>query len=190
MIETLYTIGHSTRPIDDFIDILKVFGIQTVIDVRTIPKSRHNPQYNGTDLRDALANHQIQYDPMPNLGGLRPTHKDSINTAWKNASFRGFADYMQTPEFYAAVNQLIEKLHKTQSVILCAEAVPWRCHRSLIGDVLIIRGIKVMDIFDAAIARPHSLTPWAQVKGMAITYPGKRDDTAQSISANDRLNLN
>lgn len=175
MIQTLYTIGHSTRPLDDFIDILKGYTIEELIDVRTIPKSRHNPQYNAPELQQALTLHQITYTHLSGLGGLRPVKKDSINTAWKNASFRGFADYMQTAEFSAAIDQLVAMVHQKYCVIMCAEAVPWRCHRSLIGDAMTIRGIQVVDIFDENNSRPHTLTPWAKVDGMTITYPGNAD---------------
>ena len=172
MNEVIYTIGHSTHPIEDFIRILQKYGIQRLVDVRTIPKSRHNPQFNAEALQGALLQQGIDYLRLEGLGGLRHTTKASINTAWKNASFRGFADYMQTPEFEAALGQLIELGKEKLTAIMCAEAVPWRCHRSLIGDALLVREIKVEDILGESSCRPHTLTPWARVEGAKITYPG------------------
>jgi uncharacterized protein (DUF488 family) len=169
--EVFYTMGHSTLAIEDFIRTLKAYEIEQVIDVRTIPKSRHNPQYNTDDLREALQGQGIAYQHMPGLGGLRHTTKDSINLAWKNTSFRGFADYMQTPEFGAALDELIALGKEKRCVILCAEAVPWRCHRSLIGDALVVRGIGVTDILNAKSSKPHMLTAWAKVEGTKVTYP-------------------
>lgn len=167
----ILTIGHSTRTIDDFVKILREYGIQQVIDVRTIPKSRHNPQFNQTDLRNALKNRRIAYRHMKGLGGLRHAHKDSINMAWENASFRGYADYMQTDQFVKNLEKLIGYARKKRVAIMCAEAVPWRCHRSLIGDALLVRNIKVEDIMSISSVRPHELTPWAKVKGKRVYYP-------------------
>jgi len=167
----IYTIGHSTRIIDEFIEILRAYGIEKVIDIRTIPKSRHNPQFNQEKLRTALHNRHIAYHHMKDLGGLRHARKDSINTAWENASFRGFADYMQTPKFNSALDKLIEIAKEKQIVIMCAEAVPWHCHRSLIGDALLIRDIDVIDIFSATNSKAHELTPWAFVSNGKVTYP-------------------
>ncbi|OJX43864.1 MAG: DNA repair protein [Chloroflexi bacterium 44-23] len=168
----IYTIGHSTHPIDEFIRILKTFGIEEVVDVRTIPKSRHNPQFNEEELCDQLGNQGIEYVHLDKLGGLRHTTKESVNTAWKNASFRGFADYMQTPEFTKGLEELIDLAQEKQVAIMCAEAVPWRCHRSLIGDALLARNISVEDIFNEKSSKPHHLTPFANVNGDKITYPG------------------
>jgi len=167
----IFTIGHSTRPIEEFVDILKAYGIEFVIDVRTIPKSRHNPQYNSSTLAAALQVHAIGYEHLPGLGGLRHAKKDSINTAWENASFRGFADYMQTEDFERSLNTLIEIAGKQSTAILCAESVPWRCHRSLIADALLAREITVMDIMHKTSAKKHTMTPWAHVRGTTITYP-------------------
>jgi uncharacterized protein (DUF488 family) len=172
MNEAIYTIGHSTHSIDEFIRILDAFEIELVVDVRTIPKSRHNPQFNEEELREELHKHVIEYVRLEGLGGLRLTTKTSQNTAWKNASFRGYADYMQTPEFAGAVSELIELAKGKRIAIMCAEAVPWRCHRSLIGDALLVRKIKVEDIFTEKTSKPHRLTPWAKVDGTSITYPG------------------
>ena len=172
----IYTIGHSTHPIDDFIAILKHYHIDELVDIRTIPKSRHNPQFNEPELAHALRNHHIGYRHQKNLGGLRHTHANSINTAWENASFRGYADYMQTDEFKEGVETLIKIAHEKTVVIMCSEAVPWRCHRSLVGDALLVRGITVEDIFSITSCKPHTLTPWALVQGTTITYPGTKDN--------------
>lgn len=169
----VFTIGHSTRSIEEFLEILKHYNINELIDIRTIPKSRHNPQFNGPQLAHILRNHHIGYRHEKKLGGLRHAHKDSINMAWENASFRGFADYMQSEEFKDGIQELIEIAHHKTVVIMCAEALPWRCHRSLIGDALLVRGIKVEDIYSITSHKPHELTPWAQVDGSTITYPKK-----------------
>jgi uncharacterized protein (DUF488 family) len=169
----VFTIGHSTRTIEDFIEILKHYHITEVVDIRSIPKSRHNPQFNGDDLAHVLRNHHIGYRHQKDLGGLRHTHKDSINTAWENASFRGYADYMQTEEFAHGIEKLIEIAQEKTVVIMCGEAVPWRCHRSLVGDALLVHGIDVEDIFSISSAKPHTLTPWAVVRGATITYPAQ-----------------
>jgi len=176
MTEIIYTIGHSTHPIDEFIRILTAFKIEKVADVRTIPKSRHNPQFNEEELRNQLPGHAIEYVWLAGLGGLRHTTKASLNTAWKNASFRGFADYMQTPEFTRALEELIDISKENRIAIMCAEAVPWRCHRSLIGDALLIRDIKVEDIYNENNSKPHLLTAWAKVDEDKITYPGPPDE--------------
>lgn len=181
---TIYTIGHSTHPLDEFLDILKAFEIELVVDVRTVPKSRHNPQFNETDLEQSLQQHNIAYGHLKELGGLRHTNKDSINTAWRNLSFRGFADYMQTEDFQDGIAQLIKLAQKKRTVIMCAEAVPWRCHRSLIGDALLVRDIHVEDIMTAKSSKPHELTPWAKVDGVKITYP-EPDHAAESGIANE-----
>ena len=170
---SIFTIGHSTRSLDEFLEILKQYHLEEVVDIRTIPKSRHNPQFNGDELAHFLRNHHIGYRHQKNLGGLRYAHKDSINTAWENASFRGYADYMQTEEFTTGLQTLIEIAHHKATVIMCAEAVPWRCHRSLIGDALLIRNIEVKDIYSLTSVKDHTLIPWAVVHGMTITYPKK-----------------
>ena len=167
----LYTIGHSTLPIEKFVQILRSFEIGSVVDVRTIPRSRHNPQFNQAELEQVLQDQGIGYAHLKDLGGLRHTSNTSINTAWKNASFRGFADYMQTAEFQTGLEELIELSSKKRTVIMCAEALPWRCHRSLIGDALLVRDISVEDILGEKISKPHKMTPWAKIGGKAITYP-------------------
>ena len=168
---TVFTIGHSTRPFDKFLEILESFHIEMVADVRTIPKSRHNPQFNMDVLKGGLEAQGVGYIHMAGLGGLRHTMKDSMNTGWKNLSFRGYADYMQRFDFENNLEQLINIATRKVTVIMCAEAVPWRCHRSLIGDALLIRGLKVEDIMSDKISKPHKLTPWAKVNGHTILYP-------------------
>lgn len=169
---TIFTIGHSTLPIDEFIAILKAHGVKSIVDVRTIPGSRHNPQFNKEALPLSLENASIGYTHAKELGGLRRAAKDSVNMAWRNASFRGYADYMQTAEFADAIDELIRTSKTEPTVIMCAEAVPWRCHRSLIGDALLARGIAVEDIMNEKTRQPHKLTGFANIKGSTITYPG------------------
>lgn len=168
----VFTIGHSTRPLPDFLALLTRSAVTLLLDVRTVPRSRHNPQYDRATLPAAMASAGIGYRHMPELGGLRHARRDSPNGGWRNASFRGYADYMQTPPFEASLLELIEasKLHST--VIMCAEAVPWRCHRSLIADALLARGIEVADILTTKPAKPHTLTSFARVDGERVTYPG------------------
>jgi uncharacterized protein (DUF488 family) len=173
MTTTIYTIGHSNHVIEDFIMLLKAYNIEKVLDIRTIPKSHHNPQFNQDALREVLHNHHIHYHHVEALGGLRHARKDSLNTAWRNASFRGFADYMQTPEFVEAVDCLVEEAQREQIVLMCAEAVPWRCHRSLIADALIVRHCTVIDIYTVNTHKEHTLTPWAHVHNLQVTYPAK-----------------
>ena len=167
----IYTIGHSTRPAEEFIRILQSFGIELLADIRTIPRSRHNPQYDQAELQKLLSAAHIEYVHLAALGGLRHAKKDSVNMAWKNQSFRGYADYMQTAEFRGAVQNLISLAAKQRTAIMCSEAVPWRCHRSLVGDALLVRGVEVEDIMGEGSSRPHKLTTWAKVQGEQITYP-------------------
>jgi uncharacterized protein (DUF488 family) len=175
----VYTVGHSTLPVEAFLELLRHFTIEQVVDVRTIPRSRHNPQYEKSYLSPFLRVRRIKYLHLKGLGGLRRHNKDSsANAGWRNASFRGYADYMQTPQFTVALNRLILIAGARRTVIMCAEAVPWRCHRSLIGDALLVRGIKVIDIFSKGVARPHDLTPMAVVDGIAITYPAQDEGEA------------
>ena len=166
------TIGHSTRPIEEFIHLLQAHGVDQLVDIRTIPRSRRNPQFNLENLAASLESAGIGYHPMPVLGGLRPARADSVNTAWRNDSFRGFADYMQTPEFEDGLQQLIALASKAPTVIMCAEAVHWRCHRSLVADALVAHGIPVQHIQSETRAQAHSLTPFAKVQGVDVTYPG------------------
>ncbi|HSR10409.1 MAG TPA: DUF488 domain-containing protein [Thermodesulfobacteriota bacterium] len=150
---------------------MRANDIRQVIDVRTIPRSRHNPQFNAETLAPFLRNRRIGYRRMKDLGGLRRARADSPNLGWRNSSFRGFADYMQTPQFERGLSRLIDVAARKITAIMCAEAVPWRCHRSLIADALAVRGIEVRHIFGAASSRPHRLTPMARVSGNQITYP-------------------
>lgn len=168
----IFTIGHSTHPIDQFVHLLHTHGVEQLIDIRTVPRSRTNPQFNRDTLPGSLQAAGIGYLHMPALGGLRRARADSPNTAWRNASFRGYADYMQTPEFAAAIESLIELAGGRQVAIMCAEAVPWRCHRSLVADALSARGIPVEDILSAGRRQPHKLTPFARVEGTRVWYPG------------------
>jgi uncharacterized protein (DUF488 family) len=168
----IFTIGHSTRPVEEFIAILHSFKIKKVVDVRTIPRSGHNPQFNADTLKESLIEAHIGYLHMETLGGLRHAKKESPNEAWRNASFRGFADYMQTEEFEKSLEKLMLTAAKERTAIMCAEAVPWRCHRSLIADALLIRGVDVRHIMTATSDRKHTITPWAKVSGKRITYPG------------------
>jgi uncharacterized protein (DUF488 family) len=167
----IFTIGHSNRSIHEFIEMLNAYKLRLLIDVRTIPKSRHNPQFGSGRLKRTLSKHGIEYVHMGGLGGLRKPNKNSINSAWRNASFRGYADYMQTVEFREALQMLIGKSKRKRLVMMCAEAVPWRCHRSLIGDALLARGIEVEDIMSKSSHRPHRMTPFAKRRGARISYP-------------------
>ena len=167
----VFTIGHSTRSLEDLIELLKVHEIACVVDVRTIPRSRTNPQFNRETLPLTLNAAGIGYQHMPGLGGLQHARLDSPNMGWHNASFRGYADYMQTADFTFHLQALIERVKEARVVLMCAEAVPWRCHRSLIADALSVRGVRVEHIIGRARAQPHTLTPWASVKGTAIVYP-------------------
>ena len=167
----IQTVGHSTRPVDALIEMLKAHGAERLIDVRTIPRSRYNPQYNREALALSLRDASIGYDHMKALGGLRHPRKDSPNTGWRNDSFRGYADYMQTPEFESALVALVGAAAHQAVVIMCAEAVPWRCHRSLISDALTARGHQVEHIMSATKSDPHTMTSFARVEGTSVTYP-------------------
>jgi uncharacterized protein (DUF488 family) len=166
----VFTIGHSTRAIEAFIRLLKAHNVQRVIDVRSIPRSRHNPQFNRDQLSPALHRARIHYRHMSGLGGLRHSRRDSANNGWRNVSFRGYADYMQTSGFEESLAHCIELAKRERVVLMCAEAVPWRCHRSLIADALLVRGFDAREITSGIRTRPHVLTPWAQVNGTQITY--------------------
>jgi uncharacterized protein (DUF488 family) len=170
------TIGHSTRTWQDFLDLLRAHRIKRVIDIRSIPRSRHNPQFNRETLSTKLRAARIGYVHLRKLGGLRHAQRDSLNMGWRNTSFRGFADYMQTSEFEAGLDRLIKLVAQKRSAIMCAEAVPWRCHRSLIADALTVRGIRVDDIMGMKRSQVHSLIPFARVQGQRVTYPGRNRD--------------
>jgi uncharacterized protein (DUF488 family) len=168
----IFTVGHSTHSLEEFVDMLKAHDIAQLVDVRTIPKSRRVPQFNSESLTVALPKLGIEYVHLKTLGGLRHAKKDSVNTGWRNISFRGYADYMSTDEFRQGIERLLELARTKRTAIMCAEAVPWRCHRSLIGDALLVRGVHVEDIMSATSSRKHELTPFAKVHGLEITYPG------------------
>ena len=168
---TIFTIGHSTLPVDQFISVLQGYGIERLADVRTVPRSRFNPQFNADALAASLGAQQIEYVPMPGLGGLRSARKDSPNAGWRNKSFRGYADYMQTPQFGEALRNLVRMGQQKRTAIMCAEAVPWRCHRSLVADALLVHDVEVVEILSATSHRAHKLTPFARVEGCSITYP-------------------
>jgi uncharacterized protein (DUF488 family) len=167
----LFTIGHSTHPIEEFTAMLHSHGIKQLIDVRTVPRSRYNPQFNLDVLPGSLARAGIGFAHLPELGGLRHARKDSPNAAWKNESFRGYADYMQTPGFEDAIGELLALAREQRTAMMCAESVPWRCHRSLIADALSVRGVGVEHILSSTARKPHSLTSFARVEGTRVTYP-------------------
>ena len=165
------TIGHSTRTLEEFIGLLRAHEATWVADVRTVPRSRHNPQFNEASLPGSLKNAGLGYVHIPGLGGLRHAKRDSLNTGWRNSSFRGYADYMQTPEFERSLDELVRLANRERVALMCAEAVPWRCHRSLIADALLVRGIRSEDIMGPDRRQVHTLTPFAHVQGTTITYP-------------------
>ena len=167
----IFTVGHSTLPIESFIALLHAYDIECVSDIRTVPRSRHNPQFNADALSQALESEVIDYKPLPALGGLRHPRKASPNTGWRNKGFRGFADYMQTAEFEDGLRSVIALGGSRRTAIMCAEAVPWRCHRSLVADALVVRGIPIIEILSENSYQPHKLTPFASVQGTTITYP-------------------
>src|SRR6202171_6505587 len=162
------TIGHSNRTWKDFLEILRAHRVKRVIDVRSIPRSRHNPQFNRDTLATKLRAARIGYVHLRKLGGLRHARRDSPNMGWRNTSFRGFADYMQTSEFEAGLHRLIKLAEKKRSAIMCAEAAPWWCHGSLIADALTVRGIRVVDIMNVKRSQVHSLIPFARAQGHRI----------------------
>lgn len=168
---TVYTIGHSNRPIEEFLDLLREHGVERVLDIRTVPKSRHNPQFGQDQLPASLAAAGIGYAYIRELGGLRRARKDTPNGAWRNASFRGYADHMQTPEFNAHVEEVARLAQGERCALMCAEAVPWRCHRSMVADALTVRGLPVEHIINQGRTKPHTLTPFARVDGTRILYP-------------------
>jgi uncharacterized protein (DUF488 family) len=179
------TIGHSNRSIGTFVDLLRANEIVRVLDVRTVPRSRHNPQFNRETLAESLGALNIGYTHLSGLGGLRHARADSPNTGWNNLSFRGYADYMLSPEFAENVQRVAELATSERCALMCAEAVPWRCHRSLIGDALLVRGVRVEDIIGATRRNPHTLTAFAHVDGMQITYPPAADALRQTMFGYD-----
>jgi uncharacterized protein (DUF488 family) len=174
--DAVFTVGHSTLTSEEFVALLEAYAVTRLTDVRTVPRSRRNPQFNADALARTLQAESIEYVPLPSLGGLRRARKDSPNTGWRNASFRGYADYMQTPEFEAGLDALIRMSREKRTAIMCAEAVPWRCHRSLVADALEARGIPVVEILSTTNARMHKLTPFARVDGTRVTYPPEQMD--------------
>jgi uncharacterized protein (DUF488 family) len=186
---TIFTIGHSTRTFDQFLELLQAHGIERVIDIRTIPRSRRNPQYSLDTLGPALKAAGIKYVHLKGLGGLRRPKPDSKNVGWRNASFRGYADYMATPEFEIALSRAIELSQVKASALMCAEAVPWRCHRSLVADTLTARKLAVKHIMSANIANAHELTPFAQVRAQKVTYPSEKPARRKSISDESKLQV-
>jgi uncharacterized protein (DUF488 family) len=176
----VHTIGHSTRPLDEFISMLQAHSITRLIDIRTVPRSARNPQYNRESLPHDLANAGIRYEHLAALGGLRKPRPNSLNTGWKNESFRGYADYMQTPEFAAAIDLLVDEAKRKNVCVMCAEAVPWRCHRSLVSDALLARGLRAVHIMSAKTAQPHKLTAFAKLQGQRVTYPAESLDFGEN----------
>ena len=172
---TVFTVGHSTLPIERFLGLLAAYRIEQLADVRTVPRSRRNPQFNADTLRESLLAAGIAYVPFTELGGLRKPRPDSPNAGWRNESFRGYADYMQTDGFARGLERLVELAGERRTAIMCAEAVPWRCHRSLVADALAVRGIGVVEILSETSYREHALTPFARVAGTAVTYPPLQD---------------
>ena len=169
----LYTIGHSTRSLDELVALLRAAHVSILADIRTIPRSRHNPQFEQAAMRSALRRRRLRYAHLPLLGGLRRARRDSPNMGWRNTSFRGFADYMLTPEFEAGLGELRALAADGTVAVMCAEAVPWRCHRSLVADALLVRGADVEHITGAGRESPHHLTAFAHVEGTRITYPSE-----------------
>jgi uncharacterized protein (DUF488 family) len=170
----IFTIGHSTHSIERFIGLLRSNGVKQLLDIRTIPKSRHNPQFNSDALAASLRLAHIRYVHLKELGGLRHARRDSVNLGWRNVSFRGYADYMQTPEFEAALARAVKLAEARPTALMCAEAVPWRCHRSLVADALTVHDIRVLEIVSSAEPKEHKLTPFARVRGTHITYPAEQ----------------
>lgn len=168
----VFTIGHSTRTLEQFLGLLKREGASHLVDVRAFPASARYPHFNKQNLEQTLPERGIRYTHFPALGGRRKVRRDSHNTLWRNAGFRGYADYMETREFDEALDALLDAAREEPTAIMCAEAVPWRCHRSLIADALLARGIEVADILTTKAAKPHTLTSFARVVGERVTYPG------------------
>lgn len=171
MSKVLWTIGHSTKPIDEFLSLLNAHGIQRLVDVRTIPRSRYNPQFNTEALASSLAGAAISYQHSASLGGLRKPREDSINTGWRNESFRGYADYMQSAAFGSALEELMADSQELRTAIMCAEAMPWRCHRSLIADALLVRDWEVRHIMSEKKVNQHQLTSFAGKENGLLHYP-------------------
>jgi uncharacterized protein (DUF488 family) len=171
----VFTVGHSTRPLAEMLELLAAHSVTLLVDVRTVPRSRHNPQFNRDEFPFPLELAGIRYVHAAGLGGLRRTHPGSLNTGWRNTSFRGYADYMQTPEFAESLSWLMEEASGERVALMCAEAVPWRCHRSLIADALLVHGLRAEEIASPTRVSEHRLTSFARVDGLTITYPGEAE---------------
>jgi uncharacterized protein (DUF488 family) len=176
---TIYTIGHSTRTVEEFLELLKAFHVALVVDVRAVPRSRHNPQFNKETLPTTLKRCDVKYIHLPGIGGLRRPSKDSVNLAWKNSSFQGYADFMQTKEFTESLLGIIGLARESTLALMCAEALPWRCHRNLISDALVVRHVKVEHIISVDSCIMHHLSEMAHVEGTKITYPLFSKETPQ-----------
>jgi uncharacterized protein (DUF488 family) len=181
------TIGHSNRPLAIFLDLLRSNEIAHVLDVRTIPRSHHNPQFNQDSLPASLDAVQIAYTHLPGLGGLRRARADSLNAGWRNLSFRGYADYMQSPAFADNIQWVTDLARPQRCVLMCAEVVPWRCHRSMIGDALLVRGMRVEDIIGPKARKPHILTAFAHIDGTQVTYPPSDVDALSVANLQNKL---
>ena len=180
--DVILTIGHSTRTLDDFIEMLRAHGVTLLVDIRRFPGSRRQPQFNKETLAGALKKEGIAYEHAVDLGGRRRPTGDAGNEGLRNAQFRGYADHMSTPAFVRALDRLLEQGERAVVAVMCAEAVPWRCHRSLLADALTARGVRVEHIMDARTRRPHELTKGAVVEGAAVDYPGGREQPTLPLS--------
>jgi uncharacterized protein (DUF488 family) len=167
----IYTIGHSTRALDAFLDLLTAHGVRQLADVRTVPRSKRHPHFGAEALARSLAGIDIVYRHFPELGGLRKPRKDSTNNAWRVEGFRGYADYMETPAFEEALDDLM-RFATVPTVVMCAEALWWRCHRQLIADALLARGVIVGHITSLAAPAAHVMTDFARITGTGVRYPG------------------
>jgi uncharacterized protein (DUF488 family) len=174
----VWTIGHSTRALAELVALLATHGIATVVDIRTVPRSRRHPQFEKAALLESLPRSGIAYTHMPGLGGLRTPRRDSANTGWRNEGFRGYADYMETDDFARHVEALVTLAASTRLTVMCAEAVPWRCHRALLSDALVVRGVTVLHITSRSTPSPHTVTSWAHRDGTRLTYPPVQGELA------------
>ena len=176
----IYTVGHSTRSAEELVELLRAHGVQTLVDIRTVPRSRTNPQFNQDTLPKTLAREDLRYVHLSRLGGLRKAREDSPNGAWRNRSFQGYADYMLTEEFAQGLEELRELTADGPLALMCAEAVRWRCHRSLVADALYARGVVAQHITSRTRAEPHKLTPFAVLHGRRVLYPSPPEAEALS----------
>jgi uncharacterized protein (DUF488 family) len=172
MVSNVWTIGHSTRPLDAFLSLLALHRVRAIADVRRFPGSKRHPQYSQDAISASLAGNDIEYRWLPALGGRRRPRPDSRNTAWRNASFRGYADYIETPQFADGLRELLELCRESRTALMCAEAPWWRCHRALIADVLCTRGIQVLHILDAHHCVEHPYTSPARIVDGRLSYAG------------------